>query len=746
VWLVVCRTILAQPASGAIEGRALDPDGRPIARAVVIVEGPRAAPDRVVSDEAGRYAVTHLTPGRYLVRASSPGLASLPRTVDVAADRPVTLDLTLRLAALDETLVVTAGQVDRPLSRVPDSTTVMTGADLQVRQQFTLSQALRTTPGLTLQQSGGPGTLTSAFTRGGESDFTLVLVDGIRANAFGGGIDLSQVPLADVDRIEVVRGPQSALYGADAISGVIHVLTRSGGSPSAEGTVEGGSRAMHRAAGSTAGEYRGFRWQAGADYFAEDGYTGTASNGEPVTNDDARTAQAATTVGWRHQASGTDLAGTFRYVDTDRGTPGPYGSDPAGRFGGVTQTARNLTARTSGGARWLQPWFGNSSRVRQRTEFDLADFDLTARGDFPSEGETRRSHVRTQTDVALSAALGFTGGVEWLGERATSTFITAGFPSAPVPIERSVLGLFGEARWTRPDRLSVTAGLRGERIHREALEGDPFSFASRPDFPADTVRSLNPKVTASWLAAGDPAAGDTWWTRLHASAGTGIRPPDAFEIGFTNNPGLRPERSRSLDVGAGLAFASGRALVDLTAFFNDYDDLIVATGGAFTGISVWRTDNIANARARGAELSAGWRPTAGLGVTTTYTFLSTEIRAVDGSSAAPPPYRVGDPLLRRPRHQGAIDATWSRGRTGTFLQVLMRGETLDAEPAFGPTGGLYTNPGYTAVHLGVSFRVIRGVVVQGRVMNLFDAAYEEILGYPAPGRTAYVGVRLAAGR
>jgi outer membrane cobalamin receptor len=133
-------------------------------------------------------------------------------------------------------------------------------------------------------------------------------------------------------------------------------------------------------------------------------------------------------------------------------------------------------------------------------------------------------------------------------------------------------------------------------------------------------------------------------------------------------------------------------------------------------------------------------------VTTTYTFLSTEIRAVDGSSAAPPPYRVGDPLLRRPRHQGAIDATWSRGRTGTFLQVLMRGETLDAEPAFGPTGGLYTNPGYTAVHLGVSFRVIRGVVVQGRVMNLFDAAYEEILGYPAPGRTAYVGVRLAAGR
>jgi outer membrane receptor protein involved in Fe transport len=288
--------------------------------------------------------------------------------------------------------------------------------------------------------------------------------------------------------------------------------------------------------------------------------------------------------------------------------------------------------------------------------------------------------------------------------------------------------------------------VRGERIHRRALEGDPFSFASRPDFAADTVVSLNPKVTASWMLAGDPAGGATSWTRLHGAAGTGIRPPDAFEIGFTNNPGLEPERSRSFDAGVAQVFASGRAQVDATAFFNDYDDLIVAVGSAFTGISVWRTDNIANARARGLEVSGAWRPAAGLGLTTTYTFLSTEIRAVDGSSSAPPPYSVGDPLLRRPRHQGAIDATWSRDRTGAFLQVLMRGATLDAEPAFGPTGGLYENPGYAVAHLGASFRLTRGVWVQGRVMNLFDADYEEILGYPAPGRTAYLGVRLAAGR
>ena len=256
------------------------------------------------------------------------------------------VDLALRVAAIDEQLVVTATQVDQPLSRVPDSTTVISGETLAARQQFSAGQALRSVPGLTVQQSGGPGSLTSLFTRGGESDFTLVLIDGIRANAFGGGVDLSQVPLADVERIEVVRGPQSALYGADAIGGVVQIITRSGGAPSAQGLFEGGSRGMWRGAASTTGEARGFRWQLGGDRFEEDGFTGEAANGETVSNDDARTSQAAVTLGWRHLGSGADLQGTARYVDTDRGTPGPYGSDPAGRFGGVDRTSRNLTTQS----------------------------------------------------------------------------------------------------------------------------------------------------------------------------------------------------------------------------------------------------------------------------------------------------------------------------------------------------------------------------------------------------------------
>ena len=744
IWLALAPlAATASEATGRIVGHVLDPDGQPVAGATILVDGPLAAPRVYRSDAQGAFEVATARAGIFRVRGTAPGLAAPPVEVQVTEGGTVSIDLHLRLAALEERLVVTAAQVDQPASTLPDSTTVLSGETIDTRQQFSASQVLRSVPGLTVQQSGGPGSLTSLFLRGGESDYTLVLIDGVRANGFGGGLDLSQVPLADVDRIEVVRGPQSALYGADAIGGVVHIITRTAGTPSAQGLLEAGSRAMRRGTASTTGEVRRWRWQAGGDHFQEDGYSGTASNGEPVDNDDARTSQGTASLGWR-AGSGADLQGSFRYVDTDRGTPGPFGSDPAGRFAGVERTARNLTTRRSGSLRWLQPWSGASSTVRQRTEFDMSDYDLTSRSSFPSEGETRRMHVRSQTDLSAAASLGLTGGVEWLDERGSSTFITAG-ADGPVPVERSVVGVFGEARWQAADRLSLTAGVRGERIHRDAFPGDPSAFTPRPDFPADTIVSLNPKLAGAWLVKGDPTATRAW-TRLHGAAGTGIRPPDAFEVAFTDNPGLSPERSRSAEVGVAQAWLSGALQLDATGFVNDYDDLIIAVGRTFSGVSRWRTDNISNARARGLEASAAWRPEVAVALQATYTFLSTEILAVDGSSAAPPPYVVGDPLLRRPRHQGTFDATWNVARGSAFLQVLVRGETRDAEPAFGPTGGLYTNPGYTVANLGASFEIARGVSVHGRVLNAFDTHYEEVLGYPAPGRTFYAGVRLAASR
>lgn len=724
-------------AAAQLSGRVVDPDGRAVANAELIVSGPMAVPLRARTNAGGQFDLANLDPGRYHVVATAPGLVSDVQAIDVTAS-PVTLDIALHLSAVNETLVVSAAQIDQPLSRTPDSVTVIPGREIEAKQQFTLAAALRSVPGVTLQQNGGPGTVTSLFTRGGESDFTLVLIDGVRANSFGGGLDLSQVPLDDVERIEVLRGSQSALYGSDAIGGVIQVITRSGGRPSAQAQIETGSRDMRRASGATTGEVNAVRWQAGANYFEDAGFTGRASNGETVSNDDAQESQATGSLGWRHARWGSDLQASVQYVDSERGSPGAFGSDPAHRFGGVDTVSRGTTRRIGGGARLVQPWFGASSRIRQRIDVDVADYDLTFRSQFgTSDGNSHRAHARVQTDVAATAAVGFSGGVEWLGERGGSTFITAGAAGA-IPVERAVLGLFGEGRWNATDRATLTAGVRGERITRDALPGDPLAFTPRPDFPGETITAINPKVAASVLLADR--------TRLRGSFGTGIRPPDAFEIAFTDNSGLKPERSRSGEVGVSQGLLGDAVQLDGTVFFNAYRDLIIAVGRTFSGISRYRTDNISNARARGAELSAAWRANTGVDVRGSYTFLDSEILAVSGSSAAPAPYAVGDALLRRPRHSGSVDATWSRPRGSAFAQLQVRGEALDAEPAFGPTGGLFANPGHTVVNLGGSWRPVKAVEVFARALNLFDRDYEEVLGFPAPGRTAYVGARFAVGR
>jgi outer membrane receptor protein involved in Fe transport len=218
-----------------------------------------------------------------------------------------------------------------------------------------------------------------------------------------------------------------------------------------------------------------------------------------------------------------------------------------------------------------------------------------------------------------------------------------------------------------------------------------------------------------------------------------------FEIAFTDNPALKPERSRSFEVGVTQALYGGALSLDATTFFNEFDDLIISVG-RLTDVSRYRTDNISNARTRGLELAAAWQAGVRANLRATYTYLDGEIRAVDNTSVAPTPYRVGDRLLRRPAHQGSVDFTWTTDRASLFTSLVARGETLDAEPAFGASGGLFENPGRAVVDLGGSWRIVRGIDVYARVTNLFDKEYEDVLGYPSPGRTAFAGVRLAAGR
>jgi outer membrane receptor protein involved in Fe transport len=358
-----------------------------------------------------------------------------------------------------------------------------------------------------------------------------------------------------------------------------------------------------------------------------------------------------------------------------------------------------------------------------------------------SDDRTLRLSGRYQADLERGAA-GFSAGLEIIRERADNTFVT-GTVFQPVPVLRTIAGLFVETRWEIGARGAITAGARLERIERAALESNPFG---RPAFSTDALWSPNPKVSAVWFLRGTTASdGANGWTKIRGGAGTGIKPPTVFEIAFTDNPSLKPERSRSFDAGIEHAFPGALLVVDVTFFANRYDDLIVGVGSGFTGASRFQTDNIANASARGIETSLRWQSRFGLAVRGAYTWLDTEVLGVDDfPTFAPTPYAVGDPLVRRAKHQGSLDLRYSRGRAQLFLIMNGRGEMADLEPNF--ASAVLTNPGFAVIAAGGSFRVTRMLEAYARVTNLLDRAYEDVLGYPAQARSASVGLRVTVGR
>lgn len=726
-------------AAEVIRGQAKDPQNRAVPLAdVILTQGSRVvAAAKTAAD--GRFGPLVAPPGEYELVISSAGLQSAPqRVVITAAAGDLTLDVPMKLAAMRESVVVSAAQVDSALSRVPDSVTVIDRSDLVTRQTETVADAVRRVPGFGVVQSGGRGVVTSFFPRGGESDYTLVLADGIPLNAFGGGFDAAHLGTSDIDRIEVVRGPQSALYGAGAIGGIVHVLTRNGGPLRGDVSFAGGSYGTMIGRASAAGSNGAWTWGGAIDWTDTDGDTRDfASAGGAVSNDDYERMAGSASVGWSDR-SDRRVRVDARFGRDERGNPGPYGSDPLGLYGGLDTVSRGLN-RTRGIAGHVK--LGAGPRAQHLMQFTWTDAPSEFTSPFgESEDHTRRAGGRYQLDWDLGA-VGLSAGWEGLAERADNTFIT-GEAFQEVPVERTLNGFFAESRWVPTGRASIVAGVRVERISRSALEGDPFG--PRPAFDTDVVWSANPKASVSWFVT-RPQAETAGWTRLHASGGTGIKPPTAFEIAFTDNPSLKPERSRSVDAGVEHAFARGTVLVDATWFYNRYDQMIVTVGSSFAGASRYRSDNIANARATGVEFGATWRGPRGFAARGAWTWLETEILAVDSvPGQAPPPYSVGDPLVRRPGGQGLLDVTWTSDRVRAVLTINGRGDVTDLEPSRAES--LFTNPGYLTTMVGASFAIGSGVEVFGRATNLFNQSYEEVLGYPALGRAAMIGVRVARSR
>lgn len=734
----VLLALSSAPAWAArLTGAVSSPTGHPMANARVVLEGATGPVSTTRTSPAGTFAV-EAPAGDYLLRVVADGFDAPPQRVTLDEAREVTATVTLQVRAVAEQVVVSAGVVPLTRSATGAALTVLDETELRTRQLESSVDALRAVPGFSISRSGGRGGVTSIFPRGGESDFTLILVDGIRLNDMGGSYDAAHLPLFDLDRIEVVRGPQSALYGSDAVGGVVQLVTRRGGPFRTSGLFEAGSFGTWRGHGAVTGSTGRLRWGGGGERLESDGFTGTApGTGETVSNDDYRRTDATASLGY--QGDRLQLTGLVRAGRNDRGVPGPFGSDPNDTFSAVDRVSRgdNDTLAAGGSAAYR---VGTASQVRAAVS--LADRDSTFLSSFtpdaPTASGNRMYSTRGQFDTAWRAVALSAGG-EWMAEEARSAFIT-GLQNQAIPVERTQMGLFGEARVER-GRLSLQAGARFDRVVRAALEGNRSVFSPRPSFGEDRVSVINPRVSVSWRALG----GDQRWLRAHGNAGGGMRAPGAFEIAFTDNPSLKPERTMSLDAGVEAGWLAGRLIVDAMYFRNTYDDLIV-TVGRVQGTSVYRSDNISNARAQGVETTASFRPFQALTVRGGYTWQRTEILANDDRPDAPTPFAVGDALLRRPEGTGFVDVLVTAGRASGFVRVDNRADTRDIDPSFGANAGIFVNPGFTTADAGVSLRAFDALEIFGRVTNLFDASYEEVFGFPALGRSVMVGVRVASSR
>jgi outer membrane cobalamin receptor len=714
--ILIALALPSALAAGTLAGIVTDPDGKAVPDARVSLLRSLVVVGERQTDAEGAYRFEGLDDGSYRLTAEAPGLAAAPVEAAVAGDATETRNLRLRLSAMTTQVVVSSSLGGALLPQVGSSVSLVTDRDLEDRAAQNAYESLRGIPGVEVNQTGRRGGVTGVFIRGGESKYNSVMVDGVPMNDFGAGRDIAPLPADGLERVEITRGPQSALYGANAVTGVINIVSRRGeGAPEFTALAEGGSYSTRRFATGGSGLAGGFSWAYNLSRLDSDGV---------VANDHYRNQSAFLNLGYR-QGGRRQLEFSFFGNANDAGAPGAYGSDPGGTnpdhaVDTVSRGKQNLFGYRLGYTEQL------SSRVRQVTSASLTTNDLyyiSTWGDYGAEN--LRGLFNTRTEILLGDTASLAAGFEFNREQTKHSYITdAQF--APFLLPRTSLAYFAEGRWSPPARLHLIGGLRIDHLRTSRIPSDGWT---RPAIPASTVVQANPRVSAAYLAREEGGGGAFGSTRVHGSFGTGIRPPDGFELAFTDNPELQPERNISFDAGVEQALFDSRAIVDVTYFLNRFRDQIVTLGGSLANLSEYTSDNLKNSRAQGLEFTLRLRPVHSLELTGAYTFLDTDVLALDGSSEANAPYTVGQPLLRRPRHSGSYGVTWNYRRLTLNTTAYIRGETLDVEPAFGQP--FFANPGYVRADAGFAYRLFGGVEVYGRLNNLLNRKYEENLGYPA---------------
>lgn len=701
-----------------IKGKIIDPSGAPVPGAQIAAVNRVGVVVQTVAGPTGAYQLDTADAVDTRLVVTAPGFRTRTLPLDQAAS------VQLEIAPHVDTVDVVGSTIDIPTTLQGSSVDVIpTGRVRSGNQPFAVD-LLRYIPGMAFNQSGAPGGVTSLFLRGGNANMSLVQIDGVPVVGFGGGLgfDFAHIPSEAVDHVDLIRGAQSAVYGSYANSGVIDFVTRRPDTaPQVSLLAEGGSHYERRFGITATGTVAGFGLLVSGSRYDTDGL---------VANNDYRNQDALFNLTRRFGRQAVSLHGYFD--SSEVGEPGPWGSNPLNIFTGIDTVSRSTNNFSEYGAHYEADI---SPRLRQ--EF-FGSFFLYNSGYQSPYGHSFNKDIRgtgeARTILSLSRHDTLSFGVAGGHESVKNSFITdAAFTS--FPIDRNEIAVYAENRYEVASRLFLSAGVRAEFFRTAAIPGDGFS---RPAFPENNIARVNPKLSAAYVVGGG--------TRFHSTYGLGLRPPSGFELAFTNNPALKPERARSLDAGVEQRFGN-LLTVDATYFYNHYYDLIVTLGGSLSTLSHYKSDNLANSRAQGAEFSAKFRPARWVFVTGSYTLLQTRILSLDGSSnQAPLPFSVGQQLTRRPASSGSFVATFTRGRFAADLSAYFRGRTLYEEPNYGASSGLFWNPGFSNVGVNVNYSLGHGVTAYANLRNALNSEYEEVFGYPSPKLNFVAGLKWTLAR
>src|SRR5215469_4290586 len=590
-----------------------------------------------------------------------------------------------------EQVVVSATRFDIPTDQSPASVSVISSEDIEQKQIQRVSNALREVPGLSVVQTGTAGQLTSVFMRGLPSEDMQVLLDGIPINqGLSGAMNFADITTDDIDRIEVVRGPQSAIYGPRALAGVIQIFTKEGtGTPGAMVAAEGGSYDSFREWGQSDGKIGDFDYSvAGSRLDTE--------NARP--NNNYRNSAGIADVGWSPNAQ-LRIGSLFTYSVSDTGNPNTiFDPRPIDHF---------LTER------WL---IGPHIDWRPADWWDhklIVSYDHERQINDPNQdgfvGPTRalfeRTQVDYQNDLRPTSWLTLTSGFFYSRINACQErpFVSQAFGPQPTFIGDHTQEIAGFAQATLTPIKNLISVAGGQFADFNEF-GGVWTYRVAGSYNIDKTNTI-----------------------LHSSVATGFSPPSSQDIIFGNNPNLAPAKVFGWDIGVRQEFWEKRVTVDLTYFHNDLSNVI-----GFNGL--FQTLNLGAAETQGLEAELRAQPVRDLVFTASYTYLDAE--KTDNSDVSQP---QGSRLPRRPRNEVYFSASYlwfTKLRTAVEAKFVNAREELN----FGLPN--FDIEDYSLVNIAAEYDVTPHFSVFGRIDNVTNEHYAEVFGFPALGRAAYGGVKL----